>query len=282
MKKIFLGLVSLIYFNSILYSDHISKGDIVLGFMPYISPSVLIEKYTPLAEYLSKKLKTKVSIQIAKNYTEHLENVKNDKYDIAFLGGSPYIDLADNLNQKNLLVRYEFNNKPTFRSVIFVNKNSKLETIKDLDGKKIALGNKNSTLSSIVPMSAIMKAGIDIENTTFSFLDNHENVLLGVLFGEFDGGAIAEEIFLEHEKRGLKAIGYSDEVSTHVFVAGNKLNNNDKKEIKEVLMELKTNKNFKILHNISENLTGFVSVEDSDYDILRNILKVVIPVLEKK
>jgi ABC-type phosphate/phosphonate transport system substrate-binding protein len=80
----------------------------------------------------------------------------------------------------------------------------------------------------------------------------------------------------------LKAIGYSDEVSTHVFVAGNKLNNNDKKEIKEVLMELKTNKNFKILHNISENLTGFVSVEDSDYDILRNILKVVIPVLEKK
>jgi phosphonate transport system substrate-binding protein len=282
MNKLFFTLVSVVFLNSALYSDHISKSDIVLGFMPYVSPIKIIEKYTPLAEYLSKQLKTRVSIQIAKNYTEHLENVKNDKYDIAFLGGSPYIYVADNFNKKNLLVRYEFNNKPTFRSVVFVNKNSKIETIKELDGKSIALGNKKSTLSSQVPMYMIMKNGVDIENTKFTFLDNHENVFLGVLFGEFNGGAIAEEIFLEHQKRGLKAVGYSDEISTHVFTASDNLTNNDKKEIQEALLSLKENNDSTILKSISKNLTGFVSVENSDYDMLREILKVAIPVLERK
>ncbi len=282
MKKFFLVLISVVCLNSALYSDHISKDDIVLGFMPYMSPSKLLEKYTPLADYLSKKLKTKVSIEIAKNYTEHLENVKNDKYDIAFLGGSPYIYVADNFNKKNLLVRYEFNNQPTFRSVVFVNKNSQIDTIKGLDGKKVALGNKKSTLSSQVPMYTIMKAGVNIDKTQFTFLENHENVFLGVLFGEFDGGAIAEEIFLEQEKRGLKAIGYSADISTHVFSASDKLSDNDKKEIQEVLLSLKKNGESTILKSISKNLTGFVKVQNSDYDLLREILKVSIPVLEKK
>lgn len=282
MKKHFLIIVSMVFLQISLSAHHISKGDIILGFMPYMSPSKLVEKYTPLAEYLSKRLNTKVSIQIAKNYTEHLENVKKDKYDIAFLGGSPYIYLADNFNKKNLLVRYEFNDKPTFRSVVFVNKNSTFETIKDLDGKKIALGNKKSTLSSQVPMYMIMEAGIDIDKTKFVFLNNHENVLLGVLFGEFEGGAIAEEIFLEHQKRGLKAVGYSDDLSTHVFTASDSLTKNDQKEIKKALLELKQNKNMKVLKSISKNLTGFVEVQDSDYDLLRGILDKAIPVLETK
>ena len=282
MKKFLLAVVSIVYLNTIAYSTHISKSDIILGFMPYMSPSKIIEKYTPLAEYLSTKLHTKVSIQIAKNYTDHLENVKNDKYDIAFLGGSPYVYIADNFDKKNLLVRYEFNNQPTFRSVIFVNKNSKIETIKDLEGKKIALGNKKSTLSSQVPMYMIMKAGVNIEKTQFTFLENHENVFLGVLFGEFDGGAIAEEIFLEQEKRGLKAIGYSADVSTHVFSASDKLSESDKKKIQKILLSLKQNGESAILKSISKNLTGFVKVQNSDYDLLREILKVTIPILDKQ
>lgn len=282
MKKIFIFIVSVLFFQIALNADQISKKKITLGFMPYMSPSKLIQKYTPLAEYLSKKLHTKVSIEIAKDYTTHLDNVAHDKYDIAFLGGSPYIYEADKFHKKNLLVRYEFNGKPTFRSVIFVSKNSPIKTLKELDGKRIALGNKKSTLSSEVPMYMIMQAGIDINKTKFSFLNNHENVLLGVLFGDFDGGAIAEEIFLEHQKRGLRAIAYSDELSTHVFLASDKMNKHDQEAVKKALLALKGNDKDNVLKSISKNLTGFVPVKDSDYNLLRGILKVAIPALENK
>lgn len=282
MKKFFIVVVSIWFFSLPLNAEHISKSHITLGFMPYMSPSKLIQKYTPLAEYLSAKLGTEVSIKIAKDYTTHINNVINDKYDIAFLGGSPYIYVADNFHKKNLLVRYEFNGKPSFRSVVFVSKNSPIQTIKELDGKKIALGNKKSTLSAQVPMYMVMQAGLDLNKTKFAFLNNHENVLLGVLFGEFDGGAIAEEIFLEHQKRGLRAIAYSDEVSTHVFLASDKLSKHDQSAIKKVLLALKDNDETNVLKSISKNLTGFVKVQDSDYDHLRKILKIAIPVLDKK
>lgn len=279
MKKLLIILLSITTITTTIYADSVSKKTLVLGFMPYISPSILLEKYTPLADYLSKELNMKVEIKVAKNYTEHLENVKNDKYDIAFLGGSPYIYLADNFNKKRVLVRYEFNGLASFRSIIFVNQNSKIKELKELEGKYIAFGNKKSTLSSQVPMYMLKNAGVDIGLCDFKFLNNHENVFLGVLFGEYQAGAIAEEIFLENKDRGIKAIAYSPRVSTHVFTASDKLSKEDTQRIKKALLSLKDKK---VLTSISKNLSAFVDVQDEDYDLLRDILIEVLPILEKR
>ncbi len=279
MKKLLVIFLTLTTVMTAIYADSVSKKTLSLGFMPYISPSILLEKYTPLAKYLSQELNTKVEIKIAKNYTEHLENVKNDKYDIAFLGGSPYIYLADNFNKKRVLVRYEFNGLASFRSVIFVNQNSKIKDIKELEGKYIAFGNKKSTLSSQVPMYMLKNANVDIEQCDFKFLNNHENVFLGVLFGEYQAGAIAEDIFLENKDRGIRAIAYSPRVSTHVFTASDKLSEKDAKSIKNALLSLKDKK---VLTSVSKNLSAFVDVKDEDYDLLRDILTEVLPILENR
>ena len=133
-----------------------SYKKLTLGFMPYLSSDILLKKYTPLATYLSKELNKKVEIVIAKDYSTHIEHTGTNKLDISFLGGSPYVVIDKKYGHKPLLARYEFTNKPTFHSVIFVNKNSKLKTLSQLKGKKVAFGNKNSTLSTQVPLYMMM------------------------------------------------------------------------------------------------------------------------------
>ncbi len=177
---------------------------LTLGFMPYISSSVLLEKYTPLADYLSQQLGRDVKIIIAKNYASHITNTADDKLDISFLGGSPYVRIMQRYGQKPLLARYEFNGKATFNAVIFTAADSNLTSLQQLKGKRFAFGNKNSTLSTQVPLYMLMQAGIELHDLGgYMNMRNHENVIYGTLYGGFNAGAVAQELYTEHKDKYL-------------------------------------------------------------------------------
>ncbi|MDB2405540.1 phosphate/phosphite/phosphonate ABC transporter substrate-binding protein [Arcobacteraceae bacterium] len=270
-------------FFSLLQADQIKQEKLTLGFMPYLSAEVLLKKYTPLANYLSKELDIKVEIVIAKNYTKHIEDTGKDKLDISFLGGSPYVVITNKYGKKPLLVRYEFNGKPTFGSVIFVSRNSPIKTLDDLKDKSFAFGNAKSTLSTQVPLYMLMNSGITLDSlSSYSHLKNHENVIYGVAYDDFNAGSVAQEVFNEKKYEGIRLLKSSPEVSTHVFVTRSNLSKELQVKIKNALLKLKTipSKSF-ILKNISKSLTGFVEVKDSDYDYHRDMLKKVIPELNK-
>lgn len=256
---------------------------LTLGFMPYLSAEHLIEKYTPLADYLSDELGRPVRITVARDYQEHIRRTGEDGLDISFLGGSPYVVITNRYGPKPLLARYEFNGKTTFRSVILVEKNSPFQTLSDLAGRRFAFGNRNSTLSTQVPLYMLMRAGVRLENlSSYTHLRNHENVILGVRFGDFDAGAVTEEVFRENTDTTIRALAYSPALSTHVFVTRATMDPDLRQRIARALMAVRDHpRGPEVLTAISETLTGFAPVKDSDYDLLRDILADVLPVLEE-
>ena len=271
-------------FLGLLQASQIKTNKLTLGFMPYLSGKVLLKKYTPLANYLSQELDIKVEIVIAKNYTKHIEDTGNDKLDISFLGGSPYVVITDKYGKKPLLARYEFNGKPTFGSVIFVSQNSPIKRLADLKDKSFAFGNAKSTLSTQVPLYMLMNNGIKLDDLShFKHLKNHENVIYGVAYDDFNAGSVAQEVFNEKKYEGIRLLEKSPEVSTHVFVTRSNMPKELQTKIKQALLKLKTtpSKSF-IFKNISKSLTGFVDVKDSDYNYHRDMLKAVLPELTKE
>lgn len=252
-----------------------------LGFMPYLNAELLIEKYTPLADYLSERLGRKVQVTVAKNYAEHIQLAGNDQIDISFLGGSTYVTIGDEYGLKPLLARYEFEGAPTFRSVIFVAKDSPYKSLTELVGKRMAFGNANSTLSTQVPLYMLMQAGVGLEDLgTYKHLRNHSNVVLGVEFGDFDAGAVAEEVFREHADKNIRPLAYSPNLSTHIFATRSTMDPELRKKIATILVNLKQDpQGIAVLKNIGATLTGFVPVSDRDYDLHREILSQVLPVL---
>jgi phosphonate transport system substrate-binding protein len=271
-------LCCIIWFSSPLYAQDKLPESLTLGLLPYLTAGQLTQKYTPLTVYLSKKLHIPVSLEIAKNYDEHIQKVSEDKIDIAFLGGSPYIKIVEKYGKKPLLARYEIHGKPTFHGVIVVAQRSEIKTLQDLIGKKVAFGDANSTLSAQVPTYMLMQAGVPLDKLAeHDHLKNHENVVYGITLGDYSAGALAEEIFTEYQKKGIRVLATSPPISTYVFVANSHLPNSLIEQIRQALLDLKQDpQGQEVLAKIGKEITGFVPVADSDYDNLRDILKSIV------
>ncbi|WP_158089519.1 phosphate/phosphite/phosphonate ABC transporter substrate-binding protein [Magnetofaba australis] len=255
---------------------------LTLGFMPYLNAKELLAKYAPLADYLGKAIGRPVQVVVAKDYAEHIRNTGEDKLDISFLGGSPYVVIGDQYGRKPLLARYEFNRQPTFRAVIFTAKNSAIHKLSEMRGRAMAFGSAKSTLSTQVPLYMLMQAGVGLKDLgSYEHLRNHENVILGVELGDFDAGAVAEEVYREHgANRDVRILAESQSLSTHVFVTRANMPASLRERIAKALLNASTTPvGQEALRAIGGTLTGFAPVADSDYDLHRTILSDVLPAL---
>ena len=85
----------------------IEKNTIILGVHPFLSYSELIDRFTPLANYLSKELDTTVQLRIGSNYENHMEAIGNNIIDLAYIGPYNYINITRKYGQKNLIACIE-------------------------------------------------------------------------------------------------------------------------------------------------------------------------------
>lgn len=250
-----------------------AEKPLTLGIHPYLAATELQRRFTPLAHYLKKKLGREVAIVITKDYQDQINGIGKDALDIAFMGPSEYVKMVRIYGKKPLLARIENKGKSYFHGMIFVKQDSSIKTLQDLRGKKFAFCDKNSTMTK-VPLQMLWKAGVTLAQLdSYSFLDKHENVALGVLAGEFDAGAVKDEAFNKYEARGLRVLEKTPKISEHLFVTSNKIPEQTVTVLRTALYELKNSpEGVAIMTSIKEGLTAIGPVKDKDYDNLRAIL----------
>jgi phosphonate transport system substrate-binding protein len=251
-----------------------ARADLTLGVHPFKPPSKLVEAFRPLADYLSERIGEPVSIRIAKDYQAHIDAVGRDGIDIAYVGPVPYVKLREAYGERPLLVRQQMGASPTFHSKIFVRKDSAIGALADLKGKRFAFGEPHSTMSYLVPRYMLWQAGFDAgQFAGQKFVGDHVNVALSVLSGDFDAGAVKEDVFYQYEGRGLRAIATSDPLSDHLFVASRKLAEPMVRRLREALLQLDRDpRGAAILQAMTPGVTSLVPVQDRDYDNLRGML----------
>lgn len=252
-----------------------ARADLVLGVHPFKPPSQLFAALTPLAGYLSEKLGEPVAVRIGKDYQAHIDAAGRDELDIAYLGLVPYVKLRDAHRERSLLVRQQIRASPVFHGEIFVRQDSPIRTLADLRGKRFAFGEPHSTMSHLVPRHMLWQAGITVDQlASHKFVGDHVNVALGVLAGDYGAGAVKEDVYYQHEGRGLRAIATSEPISDHVFVASRKLPEANRRRLREALLALSGEPGgTKILQSITRSITALVPVDDRDYDNLRRVLR---------
>lgn len=244
-----------------------------IGFLPYIAPSELLERYTPLVNYLGRQLGRPAHIIITKDYTGHIQNLKNGKIDIAFLGAATYVKLVEEKEPIRLLARYEMNGQPFLHAIILTRQDSPLRDLKGMRGKRMAFGDPNSTLSYLVPRTMLLDQGLDVRDLAeHGFLGNHENVVNNVLFGRYDAGAVADEVFAQYKDKPLRVLASSAPFSAHVFVAAGHVTAAEAAQIAKLLQGLKDTPDGRAaLQAIGLPVTGFVAAKDADYDSMRKV-----------
>lgn len=246
-----------------------------LGIHPYLSSTELVRRFKPLADYLGRQLKVPVTIEIADSYKSHIRNVEAGAVDIAFMGPASYVALDEAAGPWPILAAFETNGRKTFRGVIVTRRDSAVFDLVGLKGKRFAFGDRQSTMSHLVPRHMLLGRGVAAGDfADCQFLTNHDNIALGVLGGDFDAGALKEDIFRKYEPEGLKAIAFSPEIGDHVFVMGAGTSAKAAKAVQQALLGLKDRpEGGEILAAIQKNLGALVPAEDREYDNLRAVLK---------
>jgi phosphonate transport system substrate-binding protein len=269
----FLNTIFLILFVLFFLPCNVSASDeesITLQIHPYLPASELLDRFAPLTKYLSKKIKIKIVSNISKDYRNHIDMVGQDRVDVAYMGPASYVLMTQKYGRKHVLSRLEINGSPLFQGVIVTRNNSSIQTLKDLAGKSFAFGDPNSTMSYLVPLYMLQKAGIRKDTlASHTFLSSHQNVAFSVLMGDFDAGAVKEEVFYQFKERGLKGLTWTPKISEHVFVTRSTLPSETVNILRNAMLTLSDKS---ILSSIKKGATALVSADDSDYNNLRSIM----------
>ncbi|MCK5091319.1 MAG: phosphate/phosphite/phosphonate ABC transporter substrate-binding protein, partial [Gammaproteobacteria bacterium] len=159
---------------------------LILAVHPYLPENEIIDRFTPLANYLGKEVGKSIQVRVGLNYQDHNEHIGRDLVDIAFMGPASYVKMIGQYGGKPILARLEINGAPVFHGNIVIREDSAIQTLDELSGKSFAFGDPNSTMSYLVPLYMINKSGISLAQLKFhKFLGSHNNVAFGVLAGDY-------------------------------------------------------------------------------------------------
>jgi len=254
-----------------------ANADLLLGVHPYLDAETLIKRFQPLTNYLSLKLDTNIKVRVGKDYKSHIQAIGRNTLDIAYLGPSPYVKLVHQYGRKPLLVRLEASGKPTFAGHIIVRSDNKISSLEEMENKFFAFGDKNSTMSSLVPKAMLQQKGITLDKLSgYHFYKGHKNVAIAVLAGDVDAGAVKEEVYYQFKNKGIRSLAKLPDISEHVFVTRSDMDPELQQKIRDLLLAINSPPEVdKLLKPIKKKLTGLVAVKDDDYNSLRELMELL-------
>ncbi|MCK4794367.1 MAG: PhnD/SsuA/transferrin family substrate-binding protein [Desulfobacteraceae bacterium] len=282
IKKIFTGvafLFSLMAINvGVLFFPHVAlAADIVLDFGVYTAdkPTSVARQFRPILSAieseLSKTLAKSVIIrlQVSTSYEDGIQNLVNGKVDFARFGAASYIEAKEANPEISILAMESKKGGKQFSGIICVAKDSPIQAVSDIKGKRFAFGNERSTIGRYLSQLLLLQHNIKASDlSAYNYLDRHDKVGTAVAMGSYDAGALKESTFEKLVAKGepLRPLVSFPNV-TKPWLAKGTLPANIHQALRQALLELKDQKSLKSLKK-----DGFLPGSDADYDIIRQAI----------
>ncbi|MFS8035658.1 phosphonate ABC transporter substrate-binding protein [Xanthobacter sp. AM11] len=163
--------------------------ELVFAVVPAENASGVVERYTPLTEYLSKQLGTKVTLRIANDYAAVIEGQRAGNIQIAYYGPASFARaLKTGVPIEAFAIEVNLDGTKGYHSVLYVKADSPYKSIEDLKGKNLCLVDPNSTSGNNVPRFAMNKMGLKPDEFfgKVVYAGSHENAVIAVQQGTCD------------------------------------------------------------------------------------------------
>ncbi len=174
------------------------QSQILIGLIPEMNVFKQMERFKPLAQYLTKETGVTVKLTILSRYGNIIERFNNENMDGAFFGSFTGAMAIQKLGLVPIARPVNPDGESTYHAHIYVKKDSGIKSVKDMKGKKMAFVEKATTAGYIFPLAYLKENGIDDIDTFFSeyfFAGSHDASLAAVLDGKADIGASKNTVF---------------------------------------------------------------------------------------
>jgi phosphate/phosphite/phosphonate ABC transporter binding protein len=256
------------------FAEGASSDLLRMGIIPLESPAIMFRKFSPLAEYLSKKLNRRVDLRVAVDFQGAIEDIGTGVTQFCFMTPSTYIE-AHMKYGVSVMGKALRDGKPFQHSVIIARDDSPVNEIKDLKGRSFAFGDLHSTSSHIVPRAMLLDEGVDVKDLqSYNYLGHHDDVAKAIMKGDFDAGAVMESIAYKYKSQGIKFVKISDEIPEFNICISKNIDASILEKLKEAFISLSPDsaEGTAILKAINESYTGFVESSDDEYDVIKKMM----------
>lgn len=298
MKKllaiILVGCLFISIFTGCNNSGSMDPNVLEVQLIPSRDASVLDAQRKPLEDLLEAELNRDVNVTIATDYNALIEGMASEQIHVGLLATTAYVLAADEGAAEAILksLRYDVDDngnllyeKPKvsgYKAQLVTHKDSGINNIKDLKGKKIAIASFTSTSGFVWPANLLADNGLDPE-TDVEWLNvgGHDNAILAVYNKEADAAFTfkdARTLFKDEDN-------FEDIMNTVKFTSDTSIIPNDtisvipnldnklKDDIKKAFIAIaESEKGLEIVRAIY-NHEGYAIAKDSDYDEVRTYLK---------
>jgi phosphonate transport system substrate-binding protein len=246
-----------------------------IALLPDENASEIIKRNQPLKDYLEQSLGKKIELIVTTDYSSMIEAMRFERIDIAYFGPLSYV-LAKTKSAIEPFATVE-HGKPTYRSVVIANAQSGINTLADIRAKKMVFGDRASTSSHLIPKAMLAEAGLTQDRDyQQNFVGAHDPVAVNVANGNADAGGLSEVIWNNLVERKLidtnkaKVVAFSKEYPQYPWTMRSDLSSALKEKIRDAFLTLKDPAVLKTF-----KADGFASTTDHDYDVVRQLGKIL-------
>ena len=275
LKKFMMGLVGMM----LIWTTTASADEpIKIGVAAMISPKETVKFYKQMIDYVGSKLGKPVEMIQKENYDEMDNMLERKDLSIAFVCSGPYVKDRTKFGAE-LLVAPQSYGQPFYHAYIIVHKDSPIEDMAGLKGRKFAFTDPKSNTGKLVPTYMVAKEFNKTPEQFFSeviYTRSHDKSVESVAKKIVDGASIDSLIYDYAAKKnpvytsGTKIIRKSPPYGIPPVIV--------RKDIDPVLRE-KIKNIFLNMHNDPEGkavLDGimvdkFIVPKDADYNTVREM-----------
>ncbi len=161
-----------------------------------ISPKATFDTYSPLLDYLARRLDRPVELLQRPTYAEINELLRTGQADVGFVCGGAFVE-GEREGYLELLVVPEINGQITYQSLIIVPADSPLWNFADLRGRRFAFSDPLSNSGRLYVQYRLLQMGESPESffdeTIYTY--SHDNSIRAVAEAIVDGASVDSLVF---------------------------------------------------------------------------------------
>lgn len=267
--------------------DGYTPKELNVQFVPSVQANKMEAKAKPLEGLLKKELGIPVHVTVSTDYNGLVEAMSSKKVDVGFMPPDAYV-LAHKKNIADVLLqaeRYGYNEPAgtqnhtlmhQYRAGIYVKKNSKIKSWKDLKGKKIGVMDPTSSSGYVFPIVELYKKGLNVlKDCKVVQIKGADQAILSVENGDIDAAftfADARPIAAQDDPKvmkDVKPIYFTKWIPNDTISVRHDMSKKFRTKLAKAFKKIaKTKQGKAIVQGIYQHY-GYVDSKDSDFNIIR-------------
>ena len=239
--------------------------------------------YTSLINIVNKLTGFEIKFIKVTDYNAAVEAMRADRAQIAWYGGKTYIKATELANAEAFAAGVRPGEKDAgYFTYFVVRADSNLKKFTDVKGKILSLNSIGSTSGDLIPQVELAKIKLSTTNKNdfkkVFYAGSHDACLLAVLNKQADVCGMSSRNFEARladktfKRSDVRILHKSDRVPPPPLAYSKKIPLEERKKIQKAVLE--AHKHGKI-GGYGGQMSHYVLVKDSDYDVLRNVVKLL-------